>query len=158
MKTTNLATTATTMKADKLPIIGDSNVYFALQQLQTETMQNATVSGLRNNQLQAINTFSSQLADYEGAIAIDSPEFIKVKKLELSIKNLKSIINDNLKKINIDFIAKQIKAYQKAYDIPKTLFTVYSIYRIEGNNEKENYIFINYFSISYITYNTFKYL
>ena len=128
MKTTNLATT---MKADKLPIIDNSNVYFALQSVKAETMQNTTVSGLRNNQLQAINTFSSQLADYEGAIAIDSPEFLQVKKLELSIKNLKDIINASLKKINVDFIAKQIKAYQKAYDIPKTLFTVYSIYRIE---------------------------
>lgn len=131
MKTTNPTLNTPTMKADKLPVIGNSNVYFALQNLQVETMQNATVSGLRNNQLQAINTFSSQLADYEGAIAIDSPEFIKVKKLELSIKNLKDIINASLKKINVDFIAKQIKAYQKAYDIPKTLFTVYSIYRIE---------------------------
>lgn len=128
MKTTNLATT---MKADKLPIIGNSNVYCALQSLQAKTMQNATVSGLRNNQLQAINTFSSQLADYEGAIAIDSPEFIKVKKLELSIKNLKAIINASLKKINIDFIAKQVKTYQKAYNVPETLFTVYTIYKIE---------------------------
>jgi len=130
MKTTT-TTISTTMKADKLPIIGDSNVYFALQSLQTETMQNATVSDLRNNQLQAINTFSSQLADYEGAISIDSPEFLQVKKLELSIKNLRDIINASLKKINVDFIAKQVKVYQKAYDIPKTLFTIYSIYRIE---------------------------
>lgn len=127
MKATNI----TTMKTDKLPINGNSNVYFTLQNLQSETMQSATVSDLRNNQLQAINTFNSQLADYEGVISIDSPEFLQVKKLELSIKNLRDIINASLKKINVDFIAKQVKVYQKAYDVPKTLFTIYSIYRIE---------------------------
>lgn len=120
-----------TTTINKLSVIGNSNVYFTLQNLQSETMQSATVSDLRNNQLQAINTFSSQLANYEGAISIDSPEFLQVKKLELSIKNLKGIINASLRKINIDFIAKQVKAYQKAYNIPKTLFTVYTIYRIE---------------------------
>lgn len=132
MKATN--TTFKAMKADKLDklsIIGNSNVYFTLQNLQFETMQSATVSDLRNNQLQAINTFSSQLADYEGVISINSPEFLQVKKLELSIKNLRDIVNASLKKINIDFIAKQVKAYQKAYNIPKTLFSVYTIYRIE---------------------------
>ena len=130
MKTTN-TTTSATMKTDKLPIIGNSNVYFALQTLQTETMQGATITDLCNNQLQAINTFTGQLATYDGAIAIDSPEFIQVKKLELSIKTLKGVINASLKKINIDFQAKQVKAYQKAYNVPETLFTVYSIYKIE---------------------------
>jgi hypothetical protein len=126
MKTTN-----TTMKTNKLPVIGNSNVYFALQSLQAETMHNATVSNLCNNQLQAINTFVKKLATYEGTIAIDSPKFLEVKKLELSIKNLKGIINDALKKINSDFVAKQLKAYQKAYNVPETLFTLYSIYKVE---------------------------
>lgn len=130
MKTTNI-TISTTMKTNKLPINGNGNVYIALQNLQTETMQGATVSALCNNQLQAINTLANQFATYDGAIAIDSPEFIQVKKLELSIKTLKDVINASLKKINVDFIAQQIKAYQKAYNVPKTLFTVYSIYKIE---------------------------
>lgn len=128
MKTT---TTNTTMKTNKLPVIGNSNVYFALQKLQAETMHDATVSNLCNNQLQAINTFVKKLATYEGVIAIDSPEFLEIKKLELSIKNLKGIITDALKKINSDFVAKQLKAYQKAYNVPETLFTVYSIYKVE---------------------------
>lgn len=131
MKTTN-TTISTTMKTNKLPSNGNSNVYIALQNLQIETMQDATVSDLCNNQLQAINTFTNQLTLYDGAtFDIDSPEFIQVKKIELSIKSLKAIINNSLKKINIDFIAKQIKAYQKAYNIPETLFTVYSIYQVE---------------------------
>lgn len=130
MKTTN-TTISTTMKTNKLPINSNCDVYIALQNLQIETMQGATITDLCNNQLQAINTFTSQLATYDGAIAIDSPEFIQVKKIELSIKSLKAIINTSLKKINIDFIAKQIKAYQKAYNVPETLFTLYSIYKVE---------------------------
>lgn len=130
MKTTN-TTISTTMKTNKLPINSNCDVYIALQNLQIKTMQGATITDLCNNQLQAINTFTSQLTTYDGAIAIDSPEFIQVKKIELSIKSLKAIINASLKKINIDFVAKQTKAYQKAYNIPETLFTVYSIYQVE---------------------------
>lgn len=128
MKTTTINTT---MKTNKLPIVGNSNVYFALQSLQAETMQGATVVNLCNNQLQAINTFVKKLATYEGVVAIDSPEFLEIKKLELSIKNLKGVITDALKKINIDFIKNQVKVYQKAYNVPETLFTVYSIYKVE---------------------------